>query len=165
MKNLSKRRLRNTVPAALLVVFLCGCAGSPTISPCESEPVLMIVTGETLDTARMREYAQAIAKSGLYEKVGGYYLNNPRPLEVFEGEPPSNFVTLAVRFPSLSAARAFWYSGTYQKEILPLRQDPPASNYTVAVFAESDIPDYMAERVSASEFLQAADTCGPTTTN
>ena len=112
----------------------------------------MVVSGETLDRARMGQYAKAIADAGIYPLNQGYYLNNPKLVDVFEGEISDNHATLMVRFPSLEAARAFWDSDIYQNEIKPLRFSPSAGDYTVTVYRELDLPEYMKGQVSQSEY-------------
>jgi len=119
---------------------------------CENEAVIMVVAGETLDRARMGQYVKALSKSGLYPIAGGYYLNNPRPAAVFEGNVSDNFVTLMVRFPSLEAAKTFWNSDVYQNDIRPIRLNPSAGDYTVTVYAESDLPDYMQGKVADGNY-------------
>lgn len=98
----------------------------------------MIIAGTTLDVARMGRYAAALEASGLYPSVGGRYVNEARPIEVFEGAPHEDHVSLIVRFPTQAAAREFWYSETYQREILPLRVDPLAGDYTVTVYRSAE---------------------------
>ena len=116
-------------------------------------PVFMVVAGETIDPARMGDYQRALAASGLYEAANGYYINKPRPVEVFEGDPSAAFVTLIARFPSLEKARAFWHSETYQREVKPLRLNPSAGAYTVTVYEEADLPDRMVGKVGSSAYL------------
>ena len=84
-------------------------AAAPSASTCDA-PVIMVVAGPTRDRARMLAYGQAIADSKLYQQLGGYYLNAPRAVDRFEGEPPPGYTTLMVRFPCLENARAFWHS-------------------------------------------------------
>lgn len=119
---------------------------------CQSEAVIMVVSGETLDRVRMGQYAKAIADAGIYPKNQGYYLNIPKPIDIFEGDISDNHATLMVRFPSLKAARAFWNSEVYQNEIKPLRLNPSAGDYTVTVYKELDLPDYMKGQVSQSKY-------------
>ena len=141
-------------------VLLAGCAASQAgvpaaeLSP-EGPPVLMIVSGVTLDRDRMAAYSRALAESRLYEEAGGYYLNAPRPVAVFEGEVPDDFVSLIVRFPSRAAAERFWRSETYQREIKPLREAPSAGDYTVTVYEEAPVPSYMAGRVTPPAYRDA----------
>lgn len=116
-------------------------------------PVLMIVDGESLNRERMMEYTKALLSSGLYDQLGGYYLNMPRPIDTFEGETPDNHVTLIVRFPSLKNARTFWYSRTYQDAIKPLRLNPSAGNLTVRVYREIDVPPHMVGKVGVNAFV------------
>lgn len=138
-------------------VALCGAgvtaasASNPQAAgaaAADCDPVIMVIAGETLDAERMAAYSAALEASGLYPALGGYYLNTPRPVAVFEGDPPAAFVTLMVRFPSLDAAQAFWRNPVYQNEVKPLRLSPPAGDYTVTVYREIDAPDYMAGRLS-----------------
>ena len=126
-------------------------AGPPPQSTCD-QPVVMVVTGLTLDRERMGQYARAIADSKIYEKLGGYYLNIPRTLEVFEGTEDPRATTLNVRFPCLENARAFWYSKTYQETILPLRQNPSAGDYSVRVYPEAPLREDMVGKVGDNAF-------------
>lgn len=123
----------------------------PSQSTCDA-PVYMVVEGRTLDRDRMIAYARAIAASEIYQKLGGYYVTVPRPLAVFEGEVPPDYVNLTVRFPCIENARAFWYSRVYQEEILPLRQNPSAGDYTVTVYAEAPLRDDMVGKVDEGRF-------------
>ena len=126
------------------------------LAPCEGGPVYMVVAGETHDRPRMLAYGQAIRDSGLYERLGGYYINVPVPVATFEGGPESH-VTLIVRFPCLANAQAFWYSWEYQEEIKPLRLNPSAGDYAVKVYPQAELPPYMAGRVAAAPYLGEAD--------
>lgn len=134
--------------AALMSLgLLAGCATSTTQAstpatgamsaeaPCSADkPALMIISGRTLDRARMAEYTRVLTESGLYAQTGGVYLNSPRPSRTFEGAPPHDFVTLVVRFPTECAAIAFWTSDIYQNRIKPLRENPSAGDYLVTVY-------------------------------
>ncbi|MEL7296070.1 MAG: DUF1330 domain-containing protein [Pseudomonadota bacterium] len=131
--------------AALALTMSAGCSHQP-LADVACEPVVMVVSGITHDRRRMANYARAIAESGLYPSVAGYYMNDLKPVAVFEGSAPDNQSTLMVRFPNLEAARAFWFSPVYQNEIRPLRLDPSAGDYTVTVYRETALPDYMAEK-------------------
>jgi uncharacterized protein (DUF1330 family) len=130
-----------------LLLLLAAVQPAPAPLPCEGPPVLMVVAGPTHDGARMRAYAEAIAKSGLYKQLGGYYLNVPRSLATFEGEPAKNHTTLVVRFPCLANAQAFWNSRVYQKEIRRLRLNPPAGDYLVTVYPEAPLRPDMSGKV------------------
>ena len=123
----------------------------PPQSTCD-QPVLMVVTGTTHDRARMLAYAQAIAESQLYQRLGGYYVNIPAPVADFEGEAEAGHTTLIVRFPCLENARAFWYSRTYQEEIRPLRLDPSAGDYLVRVYPEAPLREDMAGKVGDARY-------------
>lgn len=120
-----------------------------------NEPVFMVVTGATLDPKRMGAYGAKIAATGIYEKVGGYYLNAPRPIEVFEGDVGASHATIIVRFPCLANARSFWNSETYQQTIKPLRENPPAGDYTVTVYSEVQLPSFMRGKVGDADYSGA----------
>jgi uncharacterized protein (DUF1330 family) len=155
--------------AIFTVLFAIGAASAQTVVPpsptvtapstldansCDNKPVIMVVSGVSIDRARMLAYGKAIADSGLYATLGGYYVNNPRPVAVFEGEPPQGYTTLLVRFPCLAHARAFWYSKTYQETIVPMRRNPDAGVFTVTVYAEADLPAYMKGRAKPARYTR-----------
>lgn len=127
-------------------------AETPDEAVCEGPPVIMMVRGELDDRAQLRRYAEALQESGLYPKLGGYYLNAPVPLAVFEGEVPVNESTLLVRFPCLAHARAFWFSRAYQEQVRPVRLKPSAGRFTVMVYPEIPVPSHMQGRVTPPEF-------------
>jgi uncharacterized protein (DUF1330 family) len=140
-----------------LTLMLAMLAADPApAAPCD-KPVYMVVAGPTHDRARMQAYAKAIADSGLYQKLGGYYVNAPVPLAVFEGEPPKGHVTLIVRFPCLANARAFWYSKDYEDKIRPLRLNPSAGDYTVTVYAEIPLRADMVGKVATPDYVARFD--------
>ena len=119
---------------------------------CDNRPVVMIIEGALKDRNRLAAYAAAIRASGLYPRLAGYYLINPRPVAVFEGASPPDRSVLAVRFPCLAHARTFWNSRQYRETIMPLRQNPPAGDFTVTVHMELPVPDYMAGRVAPGAY-------------
>jgi uncharacterized protein (DUF1330 family) len=129
-----------------------GAAPPPPQSTCDA-PVYMVIAGRTLDRDRMIAYARAIAQSDLYQSLGGYYVTVPRPIDVFEGEVPPDHVNLTVRFPCIANARAFWNSRVYREEILPIRQHPPAGDYTVTIYAEAPLREDMVGRVGDNRFI------------
>jgi uncharacterized protein (DUF1330 family) len=120
---------------------------------CDNKPVIMVVEGRTIDRDRLIAYGQAIRESGLYAKLGGYYLNSPRPIAVLEGTSPPERSVLMVRFPCYAHARTFWYSAKYQDEIIPLRSNPLAGTFTVTIHAEVPPPAYMADRIGSDNYL------------
>lgn len=124
---------------------------------CDDKPVLMVVEGRTIDRERIAAYGRAIRDLGLYPALGGYYLNNPRPVAVFEGSFGADRSILIVRFPCYAHARAFWYSKTYQETLVPLRRDPDAGEFTVTIHAEAPPPDYMAGRVGDDSYVGRQD--------
>ena len=119
----------------------------------DTTPVIMLVAGRTLDVGRMRDYAIALQQSDLYPNARGYYLNNPRPVRILEGEPDINDVALMVRFPSECAAVSFWHDDFYQNEIKPLRLNPSAGDYVVTLYDEAVLPPYMAGKVGDGSYL------------
>jgi uncharacterized protein (DUF1330 family) len=134
-------------------------APPPSADLCD-EPVLMVVAGPTHDRARMQAYGEAIARSGLYRQLGGYYINSPRPLATFEGDAPVGYVTLIVRFPCLANAQAFWNSRVYQEDILPLRQNPAAGTYIVTVYPEAPLREDMVGQVGDNGYRTNFDASG-----
>jgi uncharacterized protein (DUF1330 family) len=124
---------------------------------CDNKPVYMVVAGPTHDRARMGAYAKAIADSKLYEKLGGYYINAPRHSEVFEGEVPANQSLLIVRFPCAANARAFWNSKEYQEKIKPIRLNPSAGDYSVALYPEIPVRADMTGKVGDNAYRNGFD--------
>lgn len=140
---------------SLMIALMAQAAAASADQKAEAcdKPVYMVVEGRTLDRERMLAYGKAIAESEVYQRLGGYYVNVPRPVAVFEGEVPPDYVNLTVRFPCLANARAFWNSKVYRETILPLRQNPPAGDYTVTVYAELPLRPDMVGRVEAGRYL------------
>jgi uncharacterized protein (DUF1330 family) len=126
-------------------------AAEPSSSTCD-QPVVMVVSGPTYDRARMLAYGMAIADSGLYKQLGGYYVNLPQPVAQFEGNPPAGYVTLIVRFPCLANAQAFWNSKVYQEQIKPLRLNPSAGDYLVTVYREAPLREDMVGKVGDNSY-------------
>lgn len=136
------------------ILMIAAAAAAPV---CDNKPVLMIVSGPTHDRARMLAYGKAIADSGLYKKLGGYYVAAGRPVDVFEGTPPANHSTIVVRFPCLANARAFWNSRDYQEKIRPMRLSPSAGDYLVTVHAEVPVREDMAGKVGDAKYRATFD--------
>lgn len=160
----AKTACRLVYVAACLAVASCTTTTGhgPEFSQrevCGATPVIMIVTGVTLDRERMKDYSEALASSGLYEASAGYYLNAPRAIASFEGTLPPEHATLVVRFPSRDAADTFWNSPLYQDQIKPLREDPSAGDYTVTLYEETPIPGFMDGRVVAPVFSDGEIGC------
>lgn len=122
-----------------------------------TQPVLMVVRGTITDSARMREYAQALQAAELYPATSGYYLHIGPPVEVFEGEYPDNAFTVIARFPCLAHAQAFWYSDTY-RELVKLREN--AAEVLVTVYRELDPPDFMEGRLEGGRFVEVPSVDG-----
>lgn len=134
----------------LLLAAAATAAAAPEV--CDNKPVYMVVAGPTHDRARMQAYAKAIADSGLYQRLGGYYINSPRALATFEGEPPQGYTALIVRFPCFAHAKAFWYSKEYQEKIKPLRLEPSAGDYLVTVYPEIPVREDMQGQVGDDSY-------------
>jgi uncharacterized protein (DUF1330 family) len=147
--------------ATMLAALAAHADHAPPPSPpaCD-KPVYMVVAGPTHDRARMQAYARAIFESGLYQQLGGYYINAPVPVATFEGDVPPTQATLIVRFPCLANARAFWYSKAYQERIKPLRLNPSAGDYTVTVYAEIPLRPDMAGKVGDGAYTATFDASG-----
>ena len=144
------------------LLALAASASATSVPPtaaevCDNKPVLMTVYGPTHDRDRMIAYGKAIADSGLYKKLGGYYMNAPRAVATFEGTLPPTTSLLIVRFPCLANARAFWHSKDYQENIKPMRLNPSAGDYVVAVYPEIPVRADMADKVGDSGYLKAFD--------
>lgn len=143
-----------------LTLMLAMLVVEPAAPAACDKPVYMVVAGPTHDRARMQAYARAIFDSGLYQQLGGYYINAPIPLAVFEGTPPKGHATLIVRFPCLANAKAFWYSKEYQDKIMPLRLNPAAGDYVVTVYAEIPPRADLAGKVGTADYLARFDSTG-----
>lgn len=104
------------------------------------DPVRMLVFGEVFDRAKLGAYGRALAESGLYPGVNGYYEAVTPALEVFEGSPPQGRGVVIARFPCLEKAREFWYSDTYA-EIRKLREG--AAEFEVLVLPVPALPAYL----------------------
>jgi uncharacterized protein (DUF1330 family) len=126
-------------------------ANAPSASTCD-QPVIMVVSGPTHDRVRMLAYGKAIADSGLYKQLGGYYINLAYPQEIFEGEAPKGYGNLIVRFPCMANARAFWNSKVYQEQIKPLRLNPSAGDYVVAVYTEAPLHEDLVGKVGDNSY-------------
>ncbi|MFN6934798.1 MAG: DUF1330 domain-containing protein [Tsuneonella sp.] len=138
----------------VLATQAAGAAAGPAgfMAPVCDRPVLMVVAGPTHDRARMLAYGKAIADSGLYKQLGGYYVNVPKELARFEGEAPAGYTTLIVRFPCLANAEAFWNSKVYQEQIKPLRLNPSAGDYVVSVYPEAPVRADIADQVGDNAY-------------
>ena len=98
------------LPVTVSIASPIVAVAAPDRRQCDDRPVIMVIEGDIKDRERLAAYATAIRASGLYPRLGGYYLINPGPVAVFEGASPPTRSVLAVRFPCFAHARAFWYS-------------------------------------------------------
>lgn len=140
-----------------LLMMAAASDGASTTAPACDSPVVMVVAGPTHDRERMAAYGKAIADSKLYEKLGGYYINIPRPLATFEGTPPAGYTVLMIRFPCLANAEAFWNSKEYQEKIKPLRLGPSAGDYVVTVYPEAPLRPDMQGKVGDNGYTATFD--------
>jgi len=106
--------------------------------PIESKPALMIVEGDNEKPEQYERYTKALLASGIYEKLGAYYVTVGGPKEVFEGEWAEQKFMAVVRFPCLARAQQFWYSDTY-KALKPLRAG--AGDVRSLLFEEFAVPE------------------------
>lgn len=107
-------------------------AGAPP-ARCD-KPAYLVVIATITDPEKSRRYVEALRASGLYPQWGGGYITSGKSPEVLEGQMFGRTPIVVARFPCMEAARRFWYSETYQKEILPLREG--AGTFEVAIFEE-----------------------------
>ena len=96
----------------MVVSFLCACFSLPAATAETSasyiiDPVVMVIDGVTLNAQQIATYTQALVQSGLPQKAGAPYINDPQPLRTLESVRKHNHVTLLVDFPSDCAALAF----------------------------------------------------------
>lgn len=103
-------------------------------APCDKPAYLVVVATSVADPVKTRQYAEALRASGLYPQLGGFYVAVGRSPEVLEGKMFGQSPIVIAKFPCREAIQRFWYSDTYQKEILPLREG--AGTFEVAMFEE-----------------------------
>jgi len=99
--------------------------------PIESKPALMIVEGDNEKPEQYERYTKALLASGIYEKLGAYYVT-------VGGEWAEQKFMAVVRFPCLARAQQFWYSDTY-KALKPLRAG--AGDVRSLLFEEFAVPE------------------------
>ena len=121
----------------LIAVLALGSIALPSMASensgaCSQDPVVMVVDGVTNDREQMAIYGEALKASGLHKHAGSYYLNDPRPIRILEGNRDQNHVTLLINFPSECAAVDFWESPVYRQKIKPLRKN--AGDYTIELY-------------------------------
>ncbi|MEE4212550.1 MAG: DUF1330 domain-containing protein [Parvularcula sp.] len=98
---------------SLVIAALVACSAAWADETQPETPAYLVVIGEVHDReAFMQGYA---AKLGpLYARYGGSYLSIGGQVEVLEGDLQPESLVLA-RWPSMEAARAFWFSPEYQE--------------------------------------------------
>lgn len=97
-----------------------------------SSPYLVITLSKVSDTDAYGQYTAAIQKTGIARRAGLGIMLSGQPLEVLEGDWPSEYNTMVMTFPCKGAWEAFYAGEPYQSEILPLRKD--AGDFIIAGF-------------------------------
>lgn len=111
-----------------LVVLLLGCGSVAALSPVPPKvppqaeatprPALMLIEADIHDMDGFRAYTQAIIP--IVQRFGGTYVVMRGERQDLEGDWGSTRVVIS-RWPSMDAARAFWFSPEYQ-DAIKLRQ-------------------------------------------
>ena len=111
--------------AALLLAFAATTArGQPATPPpapaadAAPRPALMLIEADIHDMDGFRAYTQAIIP--IVQRFGGSYVVMRGQRQDLEGDWGTTRVVIS-RWPSMEAARAFWFSPEYQ-EAIKLRQ-------------------------------------------
>jgi uncharacterized protein (DUF1330 family) len=96
----------------------------------------MVIVSVVQDLSRYQNYRSELARSGLIDAYGGAVLAvgtklNAEP-EMLEGSWPADRHAFVIRWPCRAAAKAFWESEKYQKELLPLRDG--SGQFDVALY-------------------------------
>lgn len=100
---------------------------------CE-KPAYLVVVATITDPGKARGYLDALRAAGLYPLHAGFHITSGKSANVLEGEMFKSRPIVVAKFPCVEAARQFWYSDTYQKNVLPLRVG--AGTFDVAIFEE-----------------------------
>lgn len=100
----------------------------------EDGPVLMIIEGTASDQDRMERYRNILLP--MMFDLGSYYtvFDLGGSVEVLSGAWDEAIFAIS-RWPSRAAAEAFWLSGKYQNEAIPLRMD--IGRFEVALIPET----------------------------
>lgn len=106
----------------------------PSIPDSCKKPAYLVVAATITDPVKSRDYVNALRESGLYPATGGFYITSGKSSLVLEGSMFANRPIVIAKFPCVEAARLFWFSDLYQKNILPLREG--AGTFDVAIFEE-----------------------------
>jgi uncharacterized protein (DUF1330 family) len=112
--------------AALLLSFAAFTAGTPSQppqaapAPADAAPrsALMLIEADIHDMDGFRAYTQAIIP--IVQRFGGTYVVMRGQRQDLEGDWGTTRVVIS-RWPSMEAARAFWFSPEYQ-DAIKLRQ-------------------------------------------
>lgn len=139
---------RHSLPMIALAATLI-CAGLPAgavaggaaqpeeTAPAATPPGYMIVIGTNVESARMGPYARATIP--LLLEYGGrlLFISEEHAAEILEGPAFTSSIRV-FEFPSLQHARDFYYSETYQREAIPLREGLGTLNVIVS---DAFVPD------------------------
>ena len=128
-------------------------AGVPSDNTCD-EPVLLVLSGSPSDAARMDAYARAMAASGLYQQLGGYVLNAPKPTEALAGASAVSFQSV-LRFPCRANALTFWNSKLQRDQFALLRGAAPAADIAAAIYPELALREDLVGKVGDNSYSTA----------
>lgn len=113
----------------LLILLLLGSGAAAALSPVPPKvppqteatprPALMLIEADIHDMDGFRAYTQAIIP--IVQRFGGTYVVMRGERQDLEGDWGTTRVVIS-RWPSMDAARAFWFSPEYQQAI-KLRAD------------------------------------------
>lgn len=107
---------------AVVLLLACGAAGAlsplpPKVPPqpeATPRPALMLIEADIHDMDGFRAYTQAIIP--IVQRFGGTYVVMRGERQDLEGDWGTTRVVIS-RWPSMDAARAFWFSPEYQQAI------------------------------------------------
>lgn len=103
----------------------------PTFPPAENldlvpascaSPYLVAILSKVTDTDAYGQYTAALQESGLARRAGFQYLLGGQPLEVLEGDWPSDYNTMISVYPCKAAWEGFYKNAFYESDIKPLRK-------------------------------------------
>ena len=120
--------------AALAALAQGAALEGPAADPSCDDPVYLVVWIENLDRSKSGAYAAALRESGLVRRNGGEYLMVSPPNLMLEGDWPEERGFVVERYPCRAAFENFWFSDTYQNELIPLREG--SGDYTIALFED-----------------------------
>ena len=133
-RTLTWRTLASAMVAAAAPLALASDTPGTSNSKGSEKPAYLVVVATITDQDKASVYLNALRDAGLYPLHGGYHITSGRSVQVLEGDLFRSNAIVIAKFPCAAAARRFWFSDTYQKQILPLRAG--AGTFEVAIFDE-----------------------------